>query len=123
MAMRDCEDCWNTPCTCGADWSTWSTTALRKQIDRLEQIIDLRPHGHDEGQGWPRANWRDLLTPDEKEEQSRVEREAQETRNDRWKRFQEYESSRLKPETWVPQCECPSINTYFGRCMSCGAQR
>lgn len=40
MALSDCPKCWDTPCTCGYMWESWSVASLTKHIAMLARIRD-----------------------------------------------------------------------------------
>lgn len=39
MALSDCPNCWDTPCTCGKDYMSWSPDMLREQIAMLQRVL------------------------------------------------------------------------------------
>jgi len=42
MSMSDCLYCWDTPCTCGADYREWSIEALDKRIALFERVKKIK---------------------------------------------------------------------------------
>ena len=38
MAMSDCPECYETPCTCGAMYKNWSQKKLSNQIAMLQRV-------------------------------------------------------------------------------------
>lgn len=52
MSLSDCEKCWNTPCTCGYDYRTWSVKQLEQQIKMLQGVLKkVRVNGYKEKVG------------------------------------------------------------------------
>jgi hypothetical protein len=39
MALSDCPQCWNTPCTCGYDYKHWSLAVLIKFREMIDGVI------------------------------------------------------------------------------------
>ena len=39
MALSDCINCWDTPCTCGWDYLPWSEDRLQKLIVTLSAVL------------------------------------------------------------------------------------
>ena len=52
MAMSDCVKCWDTPCSCGWDYRTWSQ---EKRIKQAAVILGVRPEAL-AGVGVPRVH-------------------------------------------------------------------
>lgn len=42
MALSDCVDCWDTPCTCGSDYQSWTQERLLKQIEMLQRVLSRK---------------------------------------------------------------------------------
>lgn len=42
MALSDCMQCWDTPCTCGWDYRNYSIKHLQEKIDMFQKIIDFK---------------------------------------------------------------------------------
>jgi hypothetical protein len=42
MAMSDCNECWNTPCDCGAGYKDWTLPQLLKHKNMFEDLIIKR---------------------------------------------------------------------------------
>lgn len=38
MSMSDCQYCWDTPCTCGADFADYTVEALNRRIAMLNRV-------------------------------------------------------------------------------------
>ena len=51
MSLSDCEKCWNTPCTCGHYYMSWSEEAIKKQIKMLQDVLKQKE---------PRIKWGDI---------------------------------------------------------------
>lgn len=49
MALSDCPECWNTPCTCGHEYKDWRLEDLIPLRDALTEIIDQRTCGKNPG--------------------------------------------------------------------------
>lgn len=39
MSLSDCEQCWDTPCTCGYNYRNWSIEDIANQIDMLQRLL------------------------------------------------------------------------------------
>jgi hypothetical protein len=42
MALSDCARCWNTPCTCGYDYRSWSKEELSDLITNLSLVLAVK---------------------------------------------------------------------------------
>lgn len=42
MALSDCENCWDTPCTCGFNWRFWTDERLQQVIQTLEKVRRIK---------------------------------------------------------------------------------
>jgi hypothetical protein len=42
MAMSDCYNCWETPCSCGWDYKEWSNKRLIEQVAMLNKVIAFK---------------------------------------------------------------------------------
>lgn len=41
MAMSDCEKCWDTPCSCGWQYRTWTIQRLKEEQRLIQYYIDI----------------------------------------------------------------------------------
>jgi hypothetical protein len=39
MSLSDCEKCWDTPCTCGHEYKSWTVARLREQIAMFKRVL------------------------------------------------------------------------------------
>ena len=39
MGMSDCIKCWDTPCTCGYQYESWSIDKLHREIRIMQDIV------------------------------------------------------------------------------------
>lgn len=42
MALSDCVNCWDTPCTCGWNWLFWSDARLEEMVKTLNGVIQFK---------------------------------------------------------------------------------
>jgi hypothetical protein len=50
MSMSDCPKCWDTPCTCGHDYESWSEERILEQIEMLKRVLkEIRKNKKKEG--------------------------------------------------------------------------
>ena len=42
MAMSDCDNCWDTPCTCGFDYISWTDNNINDLIKVLKIVRDFK---------------------------------------------------------------------------------
>lgn len=42
MSLRDCERCWDFPCTCGWDYRNDSVENLKESIELLTKVLDFK---------------------------------------------------------------------------------
>jgi hypothetical protein len=40
MALSDCVDCWETPCTCGTGYKHWDIKKIQNLIEVLKKVIE-----------------------------------------------------------------------------------
>lgn len=45
MSLSDCPKCWDTPCTCGWGWESWTTERLTTMRGLLDGILQRRAAG------------------------------------------------------------------------------
>lgn len=43
MSLSDCSKCWDTPCTCGEMYKSWSDADIQTLICTLEKVLADRP--------------------------------------------------------------------------------
>ncbi len=48
MSLSDCEECWDTPCTCGYEYKKYSTSLLLTLKEVIDKELDDRKNQHDE---------------------------------------------------------------------------
>lgn len=39
MSLSSCPECWNSPCTCGHEYESWSKERLLEQINVLQKVL------------------------------------------------------------------------------------
>lgn len=40
MSLSDCPKCWDTPCTCGHEYKSWSVARLEQHIEMLQKVLE-----------------------------------------------------------------------------------
>lgn len=64
MSLSDCIHCWDTPCTCGWEYRTWSVQALEKQVNLFNKIIEFKKNNPSTKFGFHQSKY---MTEDEEE--------------------------------------------------------
>lgn len=44
--LSDCARCWETPCSCGHEYQSWSTLELTEFIQMLQKVLDDKLQTH-----------------------------------------------------------------------------
>ena len=42
MSLSDCPKCWDTPCTCGHEYESWSKEGIYKHIAMLARVLTVK---------------------------------------------------------------------------------
>jgi hypothetical protein len=42
MALSDCIKCWDTPCTCGYKYDSWTIEKLTTHVDLVTSVLEVR---------------------------------------------------------------------------------
>lgn len=56
MALSDCPKCWDTPCTCGANYRNWSVSKLTDHIAVLVNVLREKVEAGDKDEERPLFN-------------------------------------------------------------------